>query len=97
MSPPPNSSRSRGGRSMTASFPATMSIRARRRFLRISSRNLEAPHALGMTTVLVVPAAPAKSFARSGSLRAAMRPHVDHVTDDLAGFLRGIAERPKTG
>jgi len=38
------------------------------------ARNLAAPHAMGLRTVLVGPAAPA-------------RPHVHHQTDDLAAFL----------
>lgn len=40
-------------------------------------RNLAVPHRLGMRTVLVGP--------------AEMAPHVHHRTDDLAGFLRGLA------
>jgi len=55
------------------------------------ARNLELPHALGMTTVLVVP-------ARTPDVRRDSREpddpdaaHVDHVTDDLVGFLEDIA------
>ena len=48
------------------------------------ARNLEVPHALGMTTVLVVPGRHAGGVPReTGSWKAAMRPIVDHVTDDL--------------
>jgi putative hydrolase of the HAD superfamily len=55
------------------------------------ARNLEAPHALGMTTVLVVPPA-ARQIVREGwELEGRDAPYVDHVTDDLAGFLRQIA------
>jgi len=36
------------------------------------ARNLVVPHQLGMTTVLVVPDAPGKSCARTGSWKAAM-------------------------
>ena len=36
------------------------------------ARNLEAPYALGMTTVLVVPEVSAKSFARTGNWKGAM-------------------------
>ena len=55
------------------------------------ARNLSVPHALGMTTVLVIPpSARARSFARAGSSKAATPPHVDHVTDNLVGFLQGI-------
>lgn len=40
-------------------------------------RNLAAPHALGMRTVHVAP-------------EAAPAPHIQHHTDDLVGFLRGL-------
>ena len=51
------------------------------------ARNLEIPHRLGMTTVLVT--CPDNTDgnlinARSGGVAV---DHVDHVTDDLAGFL----------
>ena len=56
--------------------------------------NLEAAHALGMTTVLVAQEAPwiadepaDKRPARPGDMRPA---HVHHVTDDLAAFLTGV-------
>jgi putative hydrolase of the HAD superfamily len=52
------------------------------------ARNLEVPHALGMTTVLVVPP-PDKMVVREGwEFAGRDAAHVDHVTDDLAGFLR---------
>src|SRR5262245_50166034 len=57
--------------------------------------NLEAPHALGMTTVLV------RSDANDDHpIQKAMRgwaappPHVHHMTYDLAGFLEGIGVGP---
>jgi putative hydrolase of the HAD superfamily len=50
--------------------------------------NLEAPHALGMTTVLVVPENTREVFREDWELEGRDDPHVDHVTDDLAGFLR---------
>ena len=54
------------------------------------ARNLEVPHALGMTTVLVVPP-PDKAIVREGwELAGRDAPHVDHVTDDLAGFLATV-------
>lgn len=60
------------------------------------AHNLEAAHALGMTTVLVCQEAdwfadePAdKRPARPGDVHGA---HVDHVTDDLAAFL-GMVEK----
>jgi putative hydrolase of the HAD superfamily len=55
------------------------------------ARNLEVPHALGMTTVLVVPADTGEVFREEWELAGRDAPHVDHVTDDLTGFLRGIA------
>ena len=55
------------------------------------ARNLEVPHALGMTTVLVVPSGTREVFREEWELAGRDAPHVDHVTDDLAGFLRGIA------
>jgi putative hydrolase of the HAD superfamily len=55
------------------------------------ARNLEVPHALGMTTVLVVPTGAGVVLREDWELAGRDAPHVDHVTDDLAGFLRGIA------
>jgi putative hydrolase of the HAD superfamily len=54
------------------------------------SRNLEVPHALGMITVLVVPGGTGEVLREDWELAGRDAPHVDHVTDDLAGFLRGI-------
>jgi len=56
------------------------------------ARNLEVPHALGMTTVLVVPQGARVVLREEWELAGRDAPHVDHVTDDLAGFLRGIAQ-----
>jgi putative hydrolase of the HAD superfamily len=56
------------------------------------SRNLEVPHARGMTTVLVVPEGTREVFREDWELAGRDAPHVDHVTDDLAGFLRGVAD-----
>jgi putative hydrolase of the HAD superfamily len=55
------------------------------------ARNLEAPHALGMTTVLVVPEGQREIFREDWELERRDAPHVDHLTDDLAGFLEAIA------
>jgi putative hydrolase of the HAD superfamily len=55
------------------------------------ARNLEVPHALGMTTVLVVPQGARVVLREEWELAGRDAPHVDHVTDDLAGFLGGIA------
>ena len=57
------------------------------------ARNLAAPHALGMTTVLVVPEGTREVFREDWELEGRDAPHVDHLTDDLAGFLVGITSR----
>jgi putative hydrolase of the HAD superfamily len=51
------------------------------------ARNLAVPHALGMTTVLVVPHHTREVFRESWELEGRDAPHVDHVTEDLAAFL----------
>jgi putative hydrolase of the HAD superfamily len=56
------------------------------------ARNLVIPHGLGMTTVLVVPDG-TKAVAREDwELEGRDAPHVDYVTDDLTGFLQGLAK-----
>ena len=55
------------------------------------ARNLEVPHALGMTTVLVVPEHTREVFREDWELEGRDAPHVDHVTENLAGFLEGLA------
>jgi putative hydrolase of the HAD superfamily len=57
------------------------------------ARNLSVPHALGMTTVLVVPAGARAVLREDWELAGRDAPHIDHVTDDLAEFLRTIAPR----
>jgi putative hydrolase of the HAD superfamily len=52
------------------------------------ARNLEVPHALGMTTVLVVPEGTRTVLREDWELAGRHDAHVDHVTDDLTGFLR---------
>ncbi len=54
------------------------------------ARNLAVPHALGMTTVLVVPEHTREVFRERWELEGRNDPHVDHVTDDLVGFLEAI-------
>ena len=54
------------------------------------ARNLEVPHALGMTTVLVVPAGTREVFREDWELAGRDETHVDHVTEDLASFLSKI-------
>jgi len=55
------------------------------------ARNLSVPHALGMTTVLVVPPATREVFREGWELEGREAAHVDHVTDDLTGFLQSVA------
>ena len=54
------------------------------------SRNLAVPHALGMTTVLVVPEGSREVLREAWEMEGRDAAHVDHVTDDLASFLQGI-------
>jgi putative hydrolase of the HAD superfamily len=54
------------------------------------ARNLEVPHALGMITVLVVPEGARVVLREDWELAGRESPHVDHVTDDLVGFLRAV-------
>jgi putative hydrolase of the HAD superfamily len=61
------------------------------------ARNLEVPHALGMITVLVVPGSAREVLREEWELAGRDAPHIDHVTDDLAGFLRGICAAPPPG
>jgi putative hydrolase of the HAD superfamily len=60
------------------------------------ARNLAVPHALGMTTVLVVPRGTREVFRESWELEGRGEAHVDHVTEDLAGFLHGIRATPQS-
>jgi len=54
------------------------------------ARNLDVPHTLGMTTVLVVPDNTREVFRESWEMEGRDAPHVDHVTDSLATFLAAI-------
>ena len=55
------------------------------------ARNLEVPHELGMTTVLVVPTGAREVLREDWELAGREAAHVDHVTDNLAGFLQALA------
>ena len=55
------------------------------------ARNLVVPHQLGMTTVLVVPDGTKEVVREEWELEGRDAAHVDHVTDDLTGFLQGLA------
>ena len=54
------------------------------------ARNLVVPHQLGMTTVLVVPDGTREVVREDWELEGRGAPHVDHVTDDLTGFLEKL-------
>jgi putative hydrolase of the HAD superfamily len=54
------------------------------------ARNLEAPHARGMVTTLVVPRAGAADHRDPWETARERPPHVDFVTDDLEGFLAAL-------
>ena len=56
------------------------------------ARNLVAPKALGMTTVLVVPRNFEPTFSEIWERDPGLDDEVDFVTDDLGGFLTGIVE-----
>lgn len=51
------------------------------------ARNLEIPHALGMTTILVVPEGERPVLREGWELEGRDAAHVDHVTDNLADFI----------
>jgi putative hydrolase of the HAD superfamily len=55
------------------------------------ARNLVVPHELGMTTVLVVPDGVKKVVREDWELEGRDADFVDHVTDDLTGFLQRLA------
>jgi putative hydrolase of the HAD superfamily len=54
------------------------------------SRNLVVPHQLGMTTVLVVPDGSKEVVREDWELEGRDAGHVDHVTDNLTGFLEKV-------
>ena len=57
------------------------------------ARNLTVPHALGMTTVLVVPDGTREVVREDWELEGRDAAHVDHVTDDLTGFLGRLSPK----
>jgi putative hydrolase of the HAD superfamily len=57
------------------------------------ARNLQVPHTLGMTTVLVVPEGTREVFREDWEMEGRDAAHVDHVTDDLVRFLESITGR----
>ncbi|HKS20385.1 MAG TPA: pyrimidine 5'-nucleotidase [Bradyrhizobium sp.] len=61
------------------------------------ARNLVVPHQLGMTTVLVVPDGTREVIREDWELEGRDAAHVDHVTDDLTGFLERLAAEAPRG
>ncbi len=57
-------------------------------------RNLVAPHAAGMTTVLVTPVRGAQDHREDWEIVHEAPEHVHHVTDNLSAFLAKLTERP---
>ena len=55
------------------------------------SRNLVEPRALGMITVLVVPGGIREVFHEDWELEGRDAAHIDHLTDDLGGFLESVS------
>lgn len=54
------------------------------------TRNLAVPHDMGMRTVLVVPEGTREVFREDWELEGRSDPHIEFVTDDLAGFLHAL-------
>jgi putative hydrolase of the HAD superfamily len=54
------------------------------------ARNLEVPHALGMTTVLVVPSRTREVVLEDWELEGQDAAHVDYLTENLAAFLERL-------
>ena len=54
------------------------------------ARNLATPHALGMVTVLVVPEGQREVFREQWELEGRDAAHVDHVTENLVGFIEAL-------
>src|ERR1700686_1138425 len=57
------------------------------------ARNLVVPHQLGMTTVLVVPDGSKEVVREDWEQEGRDAAYVDHVTDDLTGFLQGLSAK----
>ena len=57
------------------------------------ARNLEAPHALGMTTVLVVSPENRDAEHLNRTTGGTAQAHIHHITDDLAAFLSGVVAK----
>ena len=90
-SSPPSSSRSRRRRP-TRNFSSLHGVDPpKSAMFEDLARNLVVPHQLGMTTVLVVPDGTKEVVREDWELEGRGAAHVDHVTDDLTGFLQGLS------
>lgn len=58
------------------------------------ARNLEVPHRLGMATVLVVPPDQQLLHTQEWEFAGREDAYVDHVTEDLPGFLEALVPSP---
>ena len=58
------------------------------------ARNLETPHALGMTTVLVVPEGDREVVREGWELEGRDAPHVDYVTENIVCFISRLGAYP---
>ena len=56
-------------------------------------RNLTVPRALGMKTILIVPRNLDETFCESWESEGREGDQIDHITDDLAGFLSHLGRR----
>jgi putative hydrolase of the HAD superfamily len=59
------------------------------------AKNLVVPHDLGMTTTLIIPKT-IDPFREEFEQTAVEAPHIDHITNDLAGFLQTRVLSPRT-
>jgi putative hydrolase of the HAD superfamily len=59
------------------------------------AKNLVVPHELGMTTTLIVPKT-IDPFREEFEQEAVKTPHIDHITNDLADFLRDCVGLPRS-
>ncbi len=60
-------------------------------------RNLTVPFDVGMRTVLVVPEGTREVFRQDWELEGRSDPHIEFVTDDLAGFLHSVLDATTGG
>ena len=86
--------RSRTGALTRGFSTGTWSIRPRRRCSRTSPATSSCRTTLGMTTVLIIPQT-IDPFRETFEQEAVEAPHIDHITNDLAGFSSASASRSR--